>query len=76
MIDTSVIVQRVQCAEHFVAQIANGVVQRLQVLLILVPFQGQLGAEQFAANVAAVAGGQGQRQARSSCCAPGTHNMY
>lgn len=65
MIDALVVVQRVQRAEDLVAQVANGVVQRLQVLLLLVAFQRELGAQQFAAHVAPVAGVEGQGQEES-----------
>lgn len=61
MVDALVVVQAVQGAEHLVAQIADRIVERLQVLLLLVPLQGQLGAQQFAAHVTAMARGQRQR---------------
>lgn len=47
---------------------AKRVVERLEVLLFLVPFQGQLGAEQFAADVTTVEGAQRIRQGHASCC--------
>lgn len=56
------------------AECANGVVEWLDVLLLLVPFERQLRAEQFTADVASVGGAQGQRQTRSSPWPPGTHN--
>lgn len=62
VIDALVVVQAVQRAEHLVAEIAHGIVQRLQMLLLLVPFQGQLRAEQLSADVAPVTGSEGQRQ--------------
>lgn len=62
MVDALVIVQTVERAEDLVAQIADRIVQRLQVLLLLVPLQRQFCAEQFAADVATVARGQRQGQ--------------
>lgn len=62
MVDALVIVQTVERAEDLVAQIADRIVQRLQVLLLLVPLQRQFRAEQFAADVATVARGQRQGQ--------------
>jgi hypothetical protein len=58
MINALVIIQAVERAEHFVAEIAHGIVQRLQVLLFLVPFQCELRAQQLSTNVAAMAGGE------------------
>lgn len=62
VVDALVVVQAVQRAKHLVAQIADGIVQRLQVLLLLVSLQRELGAQQFAADIAPMAGGKGQRQ--------------
>lgn len=62
MVDALVIVQTVERAEDLVAQIADRIVQRLQVLLLLVPLQRQFRAEQFAADVTTVARGQRQWQ--------------
>lgn len=69
MIYALVVVEAVQRAKDFVAQIANGIIERLQVLLFLVPLQRQLCAEQFAAHVAAVASVQWQRQEQSTAAA-------
>lgn len=60
VIDALVVVQTVQRAEHLVAQIAHCIVQGLQVLLLLVPFQRQFRAQQLAAYVTSMARGQGQ----------------
>lgn len=62
MVDALVIVEAVERAKHLVAQIANGIVQRLQVLLLLVTFQRQFGAQQLAAHVTTMARGQRQRK--------------
>jgi len=62
MVDALVVVQRVQSAEDLVAQIAHGVVQRLQMLLFLVALKRELGAQQLAADVAPMAGIQRQGQ--------------
>lgn len=60
VIDALVVVKTVQRAEHLVAQIAHCIVQGLQVLLLLVPFQRQFRAQQLAAHVTSMARGQGQ----------------
>ena len=65
MVDALVVVEAVQRAEYFVTQIADGVVQRLEVLLLFVPLQGQFGAEQFAAHVTTVTGSQREGQLES-----------
>lgn len=57
MVNAFVVVETVERAKHFVTQIADGVVQRLQMLLFLVPFQRELRAQQFAAHIASVARG-------------------
>lgn len=75
MVNTLVIVEAVQGAEHLVAEITDGVVEGLQVLLLLVALQCQLGAQQFAAHVAPVARGQWQGQGQACIAATG-HIMY
>lgn len=62
VVDALVVVQRVQGAKDLVAQITYGVVQRLQMLLLLVPLQGELRAQQLATDIAAMARVQRQRQ--------------
>lgn len=61
MIDAAVVVEAVERAKDLVAERAHGVVQRLEVLLLLVPLERELGAEQLAAHVAPVASRDGQR---------------
>lgn len=56
------------------AERAHSVVERLQMLLLLVSFQSEFGAEQFAADITAMGGHQGKGEAQSSGCPPGTHN--
>lgn len=56
-------------------QVAHGVVQRLQVLLLLVTFQGQLRAQHLSADVTAVAAAHWRWESGGgSPCRPGTHN--
>lgn len=62
VVDALVVVQAVERTEHLVAEIAHRVVERLQVLLLLVALQRELRAQQLAADVAPVAGGQRQGQ--------------
>lgn len=45
MVDALVVVEAIQRAKDFMAQITNGIIERLEVLLLLVPFQRQLCAE-------------------------------
>jgi len=54
VVDALVIVQAVQRPEHLVADRADRVVQWLIVLLLFVPFQGELRREGLAAHVARV----------------------
>lgn len=44
MVNAFMIVQAVKRAKHFVTQITDGIVQRLQVLLLLVPLERELCA--------------------------------
>lgn len=75
VVDTPVIIQTIQCPEHFMTQAANGVVQRLQMLLLLMTFQGQLGAQHLATDVTAMASAHWRRESGGgSPCRPGTHN--
>lgn len=60
MVDALVIVQTVERPEHLVAECADRAVQGLEVLLLFVPFEGELGGEGFAANVAGIAYTRGQ----------------
>lgn len=69
VVDALVVVEAVQRAKDLVAQIADGVVEWLEVLLLFVPLQRQLGAEQFAAHVTSVAGVQWQRQQQPAATA-------
>lgn len=62
VIDALVVVQRVQSAKDLMAQITHGIVQRLQMLLLFVTFQGKLRTQQFSTNIAAMARVQRQRQ--------------
>uniref|UniRef100_A0A182J5P8 Uncharacterized protein n=1 Tax=Anopheles atroparvus TaxID=41427 RepID=A0A182J5P8_ANOAO len=55
VVDALVIVQAVQRAKHLVAEVAHRIVERLQVLLLFVPLEGQLGTQQLTAHVAPVA---------------------
>lgn len=63
MIDALVIVQTVERPEHLVAEGANRTVQRLEVLLLFVPFEGELRGKRFAANVAGIAHARWQKAA-------------
>lgn len=54
MVDALVIVQAVERPEHLVAERAHRAVERLKVLLLLVPLQGELRGEGLAAHVARV----------------------
>lgn len=54
VIDALVIVQAVERPEHLVAKRADRAVQGLKVLLLFVPFQGELRRESLAAHVARV----------------------
>lgn len=66
VVDALVVVQTVEGAEDLVAQVADRIVQWLQVLLLLVSLQRELGAQQFAAHIAPVTGGEGQWQGQSA----------
>jgi len=61
VVDALVIVQAVQRPEHLVADRADRVVQWLIVLLLFVPFQGELGGERLAAHVARVTNSRRQQ---------------
>lgn len=54
VVDALVIVQAVERPEHLVAKRADRAVQGLKVLLLFVPFQGELRREGLAAHVARV----------------------
>lgn len=54
VVDALVVVQAVESPEHLVAQRADRAVQGLKVLLLFVPFQGELRREGLAAHVARV----------------------
>lgn len=58
VVDALVVVERVERAEHLVAQRAARRVQRLQVLLLRVPLQRQPRGQQLAAHLAPVPGSQ------------------
>lgn len=66
MVDALMVVERVEGAEHLVAEAAARRVQRLQVLLLRVPLQREPRRQQLAAHLAAVA-----RPERPHCA---THN--
>lgn len=55
MIDALVIVQTVERPEHLVAEGAHRAIQGLEVLLLFVPFKGELRGKGFTANVAGIA---------------------
>lgn len=55
MVDALVIVQTVERPEHLVAESADRAVQGLKMLLLFVPFQGELRGKGFTANVAGIA---------------------
>lgn len=63
MIDALVVVEAVQGPEDLVAEGADGTVQRLEVLLLLVPLQRQLRREGLAAHVAGIADARWQQTA-------------
>lgn len=54
VVDALVVVERVERAEHLVAQAAARRVQRLQVLLFRVPLERQPRRQQLAAHLASV----------------------
>lgn len=62
MIDAFVVIQGVKSAKNFVAQVADGIVERLQMLLLLVALQCQFRAEQLATDIATMARIQRQWQ--------------
>lgn len=66
VVDALVVVQRVEGPEHLVAEAAARRVQRLQVLLLGVPLEGQPRGQQLAAHLAPV-----PRAKRPHCA---THN--
>lgn len=77
MVDAAMVVETVERPKDFVTNRAHGVVERLQVLLFLVPLERELGAEQFPAHVTAMASADRQRQAHPSHgCPPGTHTQH
>lgn len=45
MIDTPVIIEAIEGAEHLIAELTNGIVERLKVLLFFVTFERKSGAE-------------------------------
>lgn len=55
MVDALVIVQTVERPEHLVAESADRAIQGLKVLLLFVPFEGELRGKGFTANVAGIA---------------------
>lgn len=63
MVDALVVVQAVQRPEHLVAERADRAVQGLKVLLLFVPFEGELRGQGFTANVAGIADARGQKAA-------------
>lgn len=63
VVDALVIVQAVQRPEHLVAERAHRAVQGLEVLLLFVPFQGELRGEGLAADVAGIANARRQQAA-------------
>lgn len=63
VVDALVIVQAVERPEHLVAERADRAVQGLKVLLLFVPFQGELRGEGFAAHVARVTDSRRQQAA-------------
>lgn len=66
VVDTLMVVERVEGAEHLVAEAAARRVQRLQVLLLRVPLEREPRGQQLAAHLAAV-----PRPQRPHCA---THN--
>lgn len=58
VVDALMVVERVESAEHLVAEAAARRVQRLEVLLLRVSLEGQPRREQLAANLAPVARAQ------------------
>lgn len=54
MINALVIVQAVESSENFVAQDANGTIEWLEMLLLFVPLERELGRQFFPAHVAGV----------------------
>lgn len=54
VVDALMVVERVERSEHLVTQAAARRVQRLQVLLLRVPLEGQPRGQQLAAHLAAV----------------------
>lgn len=59
VVDALMVVERVEGAEHLVAEAAARRVQRLQVLLLRVPLEREPRGEQLAAHLAAVPRAQG-----------------